>query len=576
MPTRKLKSPLTTQEWQTEIENGLEYRRMFAKEESWDILEATYLNDPNSFAAIGPNLIFSMGDSLLSQLIVPDPEFLVKPRNQEAILAAKLNENQANTFVKTTELKKHVEMALLHAYLYGKGILKLGYDSEFGWDPEWDLGGPFNPSGFSLTQFNKKGTRIESGLAKPGQPWVRAIDPHDIVVPWGTTDLETAPWIAHRVVRLNKDLKQDPKYKNTSRLQPSISMENYMSTYYRTQEKRRLGINNLKQFQTNSDEVFNELWEIHDQRTGRMYVISPDYDKFLRDSVDSIQTIGMPFVAIDFVRHPRTFWVTPQAYYLLQIQATQFDIAKQAEKQRRLNVTRFLMQENAMAEDEAVKLTSGDVGAIAKVKGGRPLDEVFKAFPQQSNFPLIEHAEYTRKDARDAIGMSRNQMGEFDKSSRRTAAEASIVQSGAQNRSQRRIDAMLELYNKTMKKILGLVSQFWVRPQTTKLEDNWVFFTGHMMKGDVDFDVHLSTKRHESMSDRRLEALQLLAQLSQIPGANIQALQEHVTRVADDPSFASFFVSSAQQQGITQGQSTQSAEGANQLLTSVQQGGGQV
>ena len=566
-----IRSPYTAEEWQTEIENGLEYRRLFAKEDSWDALEATYLNDPNSFSAIGPNLIFSMGDSLLSQLIVPDPEFLVSPLNAQSIDSAQLVESQANVFVKTLKLKSHVEIALLHAYLYGKGVLKIGYDSEFGWDQSLDIGGPSQPAGMTLTQFNKQGARIESGLARPGYPWVRAIDPHDIVVPWGTKDLETAPWVAHRVIRPNKSIKQDPKYKNTQNLQPQISMENYMSSYHRTYEKKRLGINNLRQFSTNSKEMFNELWEIHDRTTGRMYVITPDYDRFLRNEVDAIQVAGMPFVSVDFVRHPRTFWVTPQAYYLLQIQADQFDIAKQATKQRRLNVTRFLMQENAMSDDEAAKLTSGDVGAVAKVKGGRDLREVFAQFPQSSNFLLSEEAEATRRDARDAVGMSRNQLGEFDKGTRRTAAEAGIVQQGSQNRTSRRLDAMIELYIGSMRKVLAVVKQFWTQDQTAKVKDNWVFFTGDMLAGEFNFDVHLSTKRHESMTDRRMEALGLLANLGQLPGANIPALQEYVGRVANDPSFANFFVQQAGGQG--QGQAASSASQAGSAATQQSVGG---
>ena len=568
-----IKSPFTAEEWQTEIENGLEYRRLFAKEDAWDVLESTYLNDPHSFAAIGPNLIFSMGDSLLSQLIVPDPEFLVTPLNRESINSAQLVESQANVFVKTLKLKSHVEMALLHAYLYGKGILKIGYDSEFGWDQSLDIGGPTQPAGMTLTQFNKQGARIESGMARPGYPWIRAIDPHDIVVPWGTQSLETAPWVAHRVVRLNKDIKQDPKYKNTQNLQPQISMENFMTSYHRTHEKKRLGINNLRQFSTNSKELFNELWEIHDQRTGRMYVITPDHDKFLRNEIDAVQVAGMPFVAVDFVRHPRTFWVTPQSYYLLQIQADQFDIAKQAQKQRRINVTRFMVQDNAMKDDEISKLTSGDVGAVAKVKGGRDLNEVFKQFPQSSNFLLAEEAEYTRRDARDAVGMSRNQLGEFDKGTRRTAAEAGIVQQGSQNRTSRRLDAMIELYISSIRKTLAIVKRFWTSEQTAQVKDNWVFFTGDMLEGEFNFDVHLSTKRHESMDDRRLEALGLLANLSQLPGANIPALQEYVGRAANDPSFASFFVQQAQQNGQGQAPSSANSQGSQALQNTLGGGG---
>jgi hypothetical protein len=224
-----------------------------------------------------------------------------------------------------------------------------------------------------------------------------------------------------------------------------------------------------------------------------------------------------------------------------------------------------------MTDDEAAKLTSGDVGAVAKVKGGRDLREVFQQFPQSSNFLLQEEAEFTRRDARDAVGMSRNQLGEFDKGTRRTASEANIVQQGSQNRTSRRLDAMIELYTVSIRKVMAVVKQFWTQEQTAKVKDNWVFFTGDMLAGEFNFDVHLSTKRHESMNDRRMEALGLLANLSQLPGANIPELQAYVGRVADDPSFANFFVQQAQQNG--QGQAASSASQAGSQATQQSVGG---
>ncbi len=550
-------SPLTAMEWQIEIENGLEYRRIFGKEEVWDTLESTYLNDPNSFAAIGPNLIFSMGDSLLSALIVPDPEVLVKPITETSVQSSPIVEAQSNKFIKTLNIKQEVELALIHTYLYGRGILKIGYDSEFGFDWRHDIGGQQNPAGFTMTQFNAKGNRIESGLARPGQPWVRAVDPHDIVVPWGTKDLETAPWIAHRIIRRNSEIKQDPKYKNATRLQPQISMEQFMSSYHRGGgTNKRLGSHNLHSFRSNSKQVFNELWEIHDRITGRIYVISPDHQMFLRDDIDAIQTIGAPFVSVAFIRHPRTFWVTPQAYYLLQIQATEFDIHRQAEKQRRLNILRFITDSNSIGDDELNNLLSGDVGAVARAKTTKPLKDVIVPFPQGSNFDLMAQAEFVRKDARDAVGMSRNQLGEFDKGTRRTAKEASIVQQGSQNRQSRRVDAMIILYLDTVRKLIGLVRRFWTMPHTVQVNDNFVFFTGDDLHGEFNYDISLSTKRHMSMTDRKMEALSLLANMAQYPGANLPAIEEQVIRVANDPTFANFFLSTSNKKGGGQSQSS--------------------
>jgi hypothetical protein len=119
---------------------------------------------------------------------------------------------------------------------------------------------------------------------------------------------------------------------------------------------------------------------------------------------------------------------------------------------------------------------------------------------------------------------------------------------------------------------MALVKRFWTQEQTAKVKDNWVFFTGDMLAGEFNYDIHLSTKRHESMSDRRMEALGLLANLGQLPGANIPALQEYVGRVANDPSFASFFVQQAQGQGQGQAASSASQQGAQAIQQGV--GGG--
>jgi hypothetical protein len=571
---KKLKSPLTPAEWMTEIDNGLEYRRIFGREESWPELERMYLNDPSSACAIGPNLIFSMGDSLLSALCVPDPEFIVTPKNPQSQQQAPIVESLSNTFVKTLNLKEQVEMACLHAYLYGVGILKIGYDSEFGWDDNYDIGGPLQPAGMTFTQFNPKtGARLEDGTAKPGQPWVKAVSPHDIVVPWGTKDLETAPWIAHRIIRRTHDIKKDPKYKNTSRLEPQVSMEQFIESYDKTSQKRHISFN-LSQYNSNKKEMYNELWEIHDQTNGRMYTISTDFDQFLRDDVDAIQTIGSPFVGGGFIRHPRAFWGTPQAFYLGQIQATQSDIALQAEKQRRISQVKFLINDDAISEDELNKLMSADVGGIGRVKGtGIDLRNVIVPAPQGSSLDLIYHADVNRRYARDAVGLSSNQLGEFDTSSRRTATESQIVESGSQNRQAHRIDVLNIFYLQTMRKCVGLASRFWFMPQATKVNDDWVFFTGDMLKGQYDYDMHLSNKRHLSSFDRSFEALQLLGQLAQYPGANLAGIESYVTEIARDPRFATFFLSSQQGKGLSASPSGVNGAQQAQIPGPRQQGG---
>ena len=130
---------LNPEDWMVEIDNGLEYRRQFGKEDAWNQLELDYTNDPSGHAAIGPNLIYSMGDSLLSSLSVPDPEILLTPEHKSFVDRAPVVESVDNWLIRKLKIKSEVEDAILNSYLFSRAILKIGYDSEFGWSPYHDL-----------------------------------------------------------------------------------------------------------------------------------------------------------------------------------------------------------------------------------------------------------------------------------------------------------------------------------------------------------------------------------------------------------------------------------------------------
>src|SRR5207244_4781919 len=120
-----------------------------------------------------------------------------------------VQETVDNLLIDDLEVGDEVERTLLSAYMFGKGFLKIGYDSEYGWDQDFDIGGSKQPLGMTLTQFSKQGRRIEFGRAAPGMPWVQAAMPHDIIVPWGTFSLDYAQWVAHRDLRHIDEVKAD-------------------------------------------------------------------------------------------------------------------------------------------------------------------------------------------------------------------------------------------------------------------------------------------------------------------------------------------------------------------------------
>ena len=541
--------PKTVQDWLLEIKNALEYRKIFAREASWYKNEQNYLNDPRGDTAIGPNIVYEMGDSLTSTLTVPDPEFVVTAERRAGLQKAPIVESVDNYFIRKLRLKKYIDVALLRGFLYGNIILKVGYDSEFGWSPYYDIGPDNNLLGMSLTQFDKRGRRIESPDTQPGWPWVRPVLSHDFVVPWGTIFVEDAPWAAHRIVRHVDYFKKDPKYSNTNDLRPEISMESYMMSYLKTGDN----VENVKQrtrlmgiAEANKKPEYVVAWEIVDRERGERLVVSKNHKKFLRKTKDAVQmACGMPYITGTLGIHPRSFWCVPPAYYLGQLQAIQFDISKQAEKQRRLSILKFLFRQNAISRDELNKILSGDVGAAAEVKGAWPLSEVIAPLNTGSQFDFASvHAENNRRDARSASGMSRNQMGEFDKSTRRTASEAKLVAQGSGRRTGKRAQMIAGLYVDTIDKVNQLMFEFWRVPrEVLHGKGNFAVVTGDMLKGDYMYDVSLATKRNVSRAERKVESLMMLSQLMPfLGGADMGAVLQYIVDASGDPAFEAMFM----------------------------------
>ncbi len=521
-----------------QIEDGLEYRRRFGLEDLWGSMEAIYYNVHESMSNDGPNIFLSQGDSMLSTLTVPAPRIKVEPLSPESVDRAPLVQAIDNTLLDDLDVPLECERAALHAYLFSTGFIKIGYDSEWGYDPTLDIGGSLS-LGMTTSQFNASGTRRlehDSGVV-PGMPWVRAVMPHDLVVPWGTRDLRNAPWIAHRVVRHIEDVKADKKYKNTRRLVAQISMEDFVHSYRSTVRMRhKRGSSRFADY--------IELWEIHDRRTGRIYVVVQGHDKFLRRDRNLLQVNNtLPFASIGFTPTTRALWSTPDVHYLLHIQQELSDVAVQRTKQRRIATLKFLYDNDVIDDQEMAKLMSPEVGIAAKIKGGRNLQEAILKLDNVVNQTLTLEEDHLRQNAREQIGFSRNQLGEFT-GGRKTATEVGAVERSSQLRMSRRGLAMKRLYEDTMNVVNGLIFSLWTLPRYVQVLDEvqarrWQQVSGPGIQGRYRLKATLVDDAAEQA--RGFEALQLYGLLSQDPTIDPVALRTYLADEVGDPRFERLF-----------------------------------
>lgn len=524
-------------EWMTEIEHGLEYRKRFGLEELWPDIEATYYNVHESMANDGPNIILSQGDALLSTLTTPSPYLKLSALSPECVDKAPVLEAVDNSLFEELRISSVVETSCLHAYLFGTGIIKLGYDSEWGYDPSLDLGGSMK-IGLTLSQLNKTGTRqIESNsMVQPGMPWARSCMPQDIVVPWGVKDLQDAPWIGHRVVRHVDDLRSDAKYENTRDLKPQISMRDFVESYRSLQKMYRKG--------GTQEAEFIEFYEIHDRRTGKIICVTWDHPRFLRKDDNALQIDNqLPFVRISFTPRTRAFWTTPDAAYLYHSQCEVSDIARQKTKQRRISVLKFLYDGDSLSEEELQKILSPDVGVAAKVEAGRDLSRaIIKLENTPTNYLDIQE-ESIRANAREQIGFSRNQVGEYQ-GGRKTATEAGIVDRSSQLRMSRRGLLVKRVYEDIIKIINPIIFRNWTLSRWVKIigqevADEFISVNGPQMEGRYSYKVEFVDEKE--IDQRKMQALQLYMSLSQDPSVDPLELRKYLVGHVNDPAFGKLF-----------------------------------
>jgi len=228
------------------------------------------------------------------------------------------------------------------------------------------------------------------------------------------------------------------------------------------------------------------------------------------------------------------------------------DIALQASKQRRISTLKFGYKDGAIDTDELDKALSSDVGIAIRFNGSQPFSESIQEFtPSNNNLVLHQETEQIRKEAREQVGFSSNQFGEFDKSSRRTASEANIVDRSSQFRMGRRKLRIARCYQQLFEKINPIIFNHWKTPRLIEVigqdgAQHWPYVTGGSISGEYSYEIIFSDDGPMDTATRRREAAQLYAVLRQDPSINQEALLQYMSQAYNDPQIKALFTAGGQ------------------------------
>jgi hypothetical protein len=451
--------------WIDQINSGIYFRQDSAFEQHWPQWRKYYRNDFGK-DQLPMNFYFSLLRSMVPRVYFKNPAVSITPGmpGLEAAAFAQIQERIDNKLFIHMKVKKQVKKMIHNAFLYGTAGSKIGYGAEFSPTPNivGDTSAPFHRT-FGAFEY-------KSGVM-PNMPWFSSVHPKHLVVPHGCEDIDDARWVAVLIERPFLDVKKDPRFKNTTDLNPNRSVD--------------IAHGN-RSFKSSQPIDMVRLYEIHDKKYKQVLVLSLDHEKFLyRGSDDLLTTSGFPVFDLVFNYDDECFWGLPDSLIIEPQQLEMNEIRSQIMYHRRLTLIKLMHEANMIEPHDLAKLLSGEVMASVQVKDINAV----KPF-QLATIPpeLITAGQLVQSDVREQVGFSRNQSGELSDSERTTATEASIVQMASEIRVDERQDLVAEMLHNMVKSIHNIIYTYWREEQIIDIVGPggiplWVEFSGKMLSG---------------------------------------------------------------------------------------------
>jgi len=327
---------------------------------------------------------------------------------------------------------------------------------------------------------------------------------------------------------MKRDIQEDPKYKGVGDIKGNFKSRLESSVEGVPEQT-------IRGWEEDSVNEWVEIFEIHDQRTQSVMVLSMDHKTWLRKpEFDYLQVEGLNAEVLGFNEDPDYFWWTPDARLIEPQQEEINDIRTMAKRHRKVALLKVLYDKGMLGKDALSKLLDEDPKAAVEIDAGANGDVRKAVALFQSHVPpdLAAAAREVREDVREIVGFSRNQMGSFEESSgRRTATEASIVKQASMIRIDERRDTMADLLERIIRKENQLVFKNWsaerlidiIGPDGVKY---WIRFTGPEIRGEFAYSINPEEAVPEDKRTRRAEIMEFIQLASQTPGTDMKYLME--------------------------------------------------
>ena len=524
--------------WLEQVRLGLHYRRKVAYEEKWNTWREFYRGEwagdilPN-------NLFFKMIRTIVPRIYFRNPSISIiatKPGFENAILA-KILERTDNKLIRRMKLKKHMKRIVQSGWMFGTGIGKIGFGSQFQSTPE-TIGETVAPAVGRMREEIEYNQDVLQNM-----PWFHMAPTSSYVVPALTQFGEDKRWDCFIFNRPVSDVKIDPRLENNTLLAGSI-------------RSFQIGAQNLA---ISTPVEMLELYEIRDKKTGKVFIISPgQLNEPLLFEDDEFLSLGIEVgKSLVFNEDDERFWGIPSAQILepLQLEANEIKTLKM--KHRRLSLIKILYKSGTITDEEFEKLVGPAVAAGIRVTGR--LEDI--KFVQVTDIPagLNQADAYLSQEVKETMGFSRNEFGEFKPGSKSpTAFETGVVKQAGDIRIDEFRDMTADMIVEVMIDIHPIIFKHWTGDQVEEVIGPagipfWIKFRPAMLKRTTyEVKVDPDSSVPETKDVREQKAVQTYEILKQNPLIDPFKLTSHLLRELHGIAFDDMLVGLPPGQGLTQ------------------------
>jgi hypothetical protein len=522
--------------WRNLIDQAQHYKEKYGNSRAWKRYRQYVrghfggytpgsLETAPDFGILPYNVTYAQMNTLVPNIYYRNPYINITPRFGSGMdFQSKAVEGIINWLVHELDFKGTFKRAIKDCYTCGRGIIKCGYDSQYALDLE------NGRSRGELAQMNRKGTRRIQYNAKvlPGMPWLLRTNPDAFLVPFGILGIDDSPWLDHVILRNTIDLRNDPFYTNVK----DVGRTHFNAMY---------ATKNNESFYNDIDNEIDitEMHEIRDMSRGEVQTLvfgtQANHRVIRKAEHDPMQIDGPPFVDFTFNEDPEYYWNPSDAALLEPQQLELNDARTQAMRLRRLLLSRILVDEGMISDEEIAKMVGPMPDAVVRIKGtpNASFTQLNHHIPQD----LLQWTNAIVDDVEGLTGIGKNQQGGFA-GARTTATEVSQVAAGANLRLSERRDIVGDAIGRASRKTLQTIFKFWDQERVVEVvgiegAKYWVSVTPSQLKHEYNLKVDVESLTPMSKEAKKRDILNVLQVVGNNPRVNVDYLMNLLLREYD-------------------------------------------